>query len=209
MSTAAQVTANRENSQHSTGPKTPEGKNASSQNAVRHGFTARFSLLPFEDPAEFESLANGLAEEHQPSTATEHILVERMAQHLWLSQRAQNLQTCAINDEKQFALMLRYQTNNDRGFHKCLNDLLKLRAEKRKQEIGFVSQKAKEAEEARKTELAEARARQANAKAALIELETEIKGTIEARLPGFDAIPFDRLKHVLAAALEQVAKEAA
>ncbi|MGH9584717.1 MAG: hypothetical protein ACRD4O_17490, partial [Bryobacteraceae bacterium] len=35
------------------------------------------------------------------------------------------------------ALFLRYQTANDRAFHRCLGDLLKLRAEKRKAEIGF------------------------------------------------------------------------
>ena len=32
---------------------------------------------------------------------------------------------------KRFELYLRYQTTNDRGFHKCLADLMKLRAEKR------------------------------------------------------------------------------
>jgi len=210
MSTAAQITANRENSQHSTGPRTPEGKNASSQNAVRNGFNGRFAVLEWEDASAFHQLLEDLRQEHQPAATTEKILVDRMAQHLWLSQRAQHLQDQYIeNDEKRFSLYMRYQTTNDRAFHKCLSDLLKLRAEKRKIEIGFVSQKQKEAEAAAKIELAEARARQANAKAAHQELETEIKGTIEARLPGFDAIPFDRLKHVLAAALEQVAKEAA
>ena len=210
MSTAAQVTANRENAQHSTGPKTPEGKNASPQNAVRNGFNGRFAVLESEDATAFETLLNSLRDEHQPSTTTEHILVDRIAQHLWLSQRAQHLQDQYIEtDEKRFSLYMRYQATNDRAFHKCLSDLLKLRAEKRKVEIGFVSQKAKEAEAAAKTELAEARARQANAKAAHQELETEIKGTIEARLPGFDAIPFDSVKVVLASALEQVAKKAA
>ena len=49
---------------------------------------------------------------------------------------------------KQVALYLRYQTTHDRNFHKCLNDLLKLRAEKRKQEIGFESQENRERERA-------------------------------------------------------------
>jgi hypothetical protein len=70
-----------------------------------------------------------------------------MAQSLWLSKRAVFLQDVSFNvaeptclDEKQLALYIRYQTTNDRAFHKCLDQLLKLRAEKRKQEIGFESQ---------------------------------------------------------------------
>jgi hypothetical protein len=58
------------------------------------------------------------------------------------------LPTC--DDQKQLALYLRYQTTNERAFHKCLNDLLKLRAERHKQEIGFESQERKRNGEVRK-----------------------------------------------------------
>ncbi len=68
---------------------------------------------------------------------TEFLLLEKMAEHYWLSNRAVRLQEASLGDEKQFALYLRYQTTNDRGFHNCINTLLKLRAEKRKAEIGF------------------------------------------------------------------------
>ncbi len=51
---------------------------------------------------------------------------------------------------KDLALYLRYETTHDRAFHTALNQLLKLRAETRKAEIGFESQKRREAEEARK-----------------------------------------------------------
>jgi hypothetical protein len=37
MSTEAQIKANRENAQKSTGPKTAEGKTVVSQNVVKHG----------------------------------------------------------------------------------------------------------------------------------------------------------------------------
>jgi hypothetical protein len=65
-----------------------------------------------------------------------------MAQHHWLRDRAGLLQSNCFQDEgsideKRLALYLRYQTTHERAFHKCLNDLLKLRAEKRKNEIGF------------------------------------------------------------------------
>ena len=71
-----------------------------------------------------------------------------MAQSHWLTQRAQRLQdscmdpdTGAITDDKKFSLYLRYQTTHTRAFHKCFNDLLKLRAEKRKAELGCEAQR--------------------------------------------------------------------
>jgi hypothetical protein len=56
--------------------------------------------------------------------------------------------TC--DDEKQLALYIRYQTTNERIFQKCLSEFLKLRAEKRKAEIGFESQQQKQADQARR-----------------------------------------------------------
>ena len=60
--------------------------------------------------------------------------------------------TGQIIDERKLALYLRYQTTHERAFHKALNDLLKLRAEKRKQEIGFERQEQARATEIRKQE---------------------------------------------------------
>src|SRR6185437_1082100 len=144
MSTPAQIAANQKNAQHSTGPKSEGGKAASCQNNFRHGFAGAFRVLPSEDIDEFKQFDQQLNEEHQPVTPTETLLVTQMAQSWWLRQRALLLQnTCFADDsvdQKQLALFLRYQTANDRVFHKALNELLKLRAEKRKAEIGFESQ---------------------------------------------------------------------
>jgi hypothetical protein len=70
-----------------------------------------------------------------------------MAQHRWLYQRAQRLQettfdqeTGQIIDTKLFSLYLRYATANERAFHKCLADLLKLRSAREKFRIGFESE---------------------------------------------------------------------
>ena len=160
MSTPAQVAANQANSQHSSGPKTDQGKASSCLNNFRWGFCGSFTLLKSEDEEEFSALQAGLNAEHKPSTVTEVLFVEKMAQHHWLSQRAIMLQNVSMGDdrlslrdkERQFSLFLRYQTTNDRAFHRCLHDLLKLRAEKRRTEIGFESQKQKQADEARKEE---------------------------------------------------------
>jgi hypothetical protein len=171
MSTEAQIRANQQNAQHSTGPKSEHGKAASCMNNFRHGFNGAFRVLPSEDQDEFDRLAASLHAEHQPSTITETILVEKMAQSYWLSKRAQHLQDITMADDlplldqesgldepaglseaktKAMALFIRYQTTNDRAFHRCLADLLKLKAERRKQEIGFESQKRKEADQSRK-----------------------------------------------------------
>ena len=56
MATAAQVTANRANAQHSTGPRSEQGKARSSQNNLRYGFRSQSVLLPGDDPAEYEEL---------------------------------------------------------------------------------------------------------------------------------------------------------
>ena len=160
MSTEKQIAANQANAQHSTGPKSEAGRAASSQNNFRHGLTCGiFALLGWENHDEFYTLLDDLAAEHQPVTPTERLLVEKMAQSWWLRTRALLLQGICFHDkapicnqdqEKDLALYVRYQTTHDRAFHTALNALLKLRAEKRKAEIGFESQKQREAAETRR-----------------------------------------------------------
>jgi hypothetical protein len=76
-----------------------------------------------------------------------------MAESHWLANRAQTLQNSCfdpqngqITDAQMFSLYLRYQTTHTRAFHKSLNDLVKLRAERRKTENGFEAQRRKEEE---------------------------------------------------------------
>jgi hypothetical protein len=153
MATEAQIRANRANAQHSTGPATEKGKATSSRNNLRHGFTGAFYLLPTENESQFAGLLESLRNEHAPSTITQALLVESMAQSFWLVQRAIAFQNECLADpeispaeqERQLALYLRYQTTHQRAFHRSLNDLLKLRAERRKAEIGSESQKREEA----------------------------------------------------------------
>jgi hypothetical protein len=152
----AQLTANRANAKLSTGPKTEAGRAISSQNRTAHGLARHngaFVLLPTEDPNGFEALKASLAAEHQPSTETESIFVNGMAESHWLANRAQTLQNTCIDPQTGqivnaalFALYLRYQTTHTRAFHKCLNDLLKLRSERHKAENGFKAQNRKKEE---------------------------------------------------------------
>ena len=102
MATEAQIAANQANAQLSTGPKTEEGKAASSKNHLSHGLTYRggtFVLLPWEDGEEFNNLVIDLKCEYTPKNRTEMILVERMAQHHWLRNRATMLQGNCFKDD--------------------------------------------------------------------------------------------------------------
>jgi hypothetical protein len=49
MTSEKQAEANRRNALKSTGPKTPEGKNAVRLNALKHGLLSQEILLPGED----------------------------------------------------------------------------------------------------------------------------------------------------------------
>jgi hypothetical protein len=151
MTTEKQFAANRANSLHSTGPQSPAGKAAISQNRRVHGLNynaATFTVLPCENQADYNNLLKDLQTEHQAQTPTEELLVVSMAQHRWLLDRATRLQeTCfnpetgEIDDVKRFSLYLRYATTHERAFHKCLATLLTNRIHEQKRQIGFESEK--------------------------------------------------------------------
>jgi hypothetical protein len=152
MATPAQIAANRANSRESTGPTSTEGKAKSSRNAFSHGFTSTARVIEGENPEEFTALHFSLLDELQPATTVETILIEKMSINQWQSLRAFRLQTQAfrrqenpmVDDEtpKDLGLLIRYQTAADRAFHRAHAELLKLQKERKKSEIGFVSQKS-------------------------------------------------------------------
>ncbi len=100
----------------------------------KHGLTGQFRVLACESQQVFNELRDALRAEHAPQTATELLLVDRLAEHVWLSQRAQRSQNEAASkgQDSWFALMLRLQVANDRGFHKCLAELRTLRRERQR-----------------------------------------------------------------------------
>jgi hypothetical protein len=205
MSTLRQIIANTVNAQRSTGPVTPQGKAASSMNNFKFGLTGNcFAVLAWEKQEEYDALRDSLVAEHRPSTPTQHLLIEKMAQHHWLSLRATVLQeTCFTQEypdcdqEKKLALYIRYQNMHERAFYKAQNEFAKLTAEKRKQEIGFESQERKRNDEIRKQEMHAARIQFINAKTA----------THSARIPSYVPPPMNRTVDEIP--LEKAHKEAA
>src|SRR5215472_4808961 len=89
MATAAQIAANRANAQKSTGPRTPEGKAASSLNALKHGMDAASIVIPGEDPAEYERIAAGYREHFNPESALEEFHVDNLIRCDWQKRRLQ------------------------------------------------------------------------------------------------------------------------
>src|SRR5450755_3994232 len=87
MSTQIQVDANRRNAQNSTGPRTAEGKAASSMNALKSGIDAGSSVIPGEDPAALAALTERLHQGCQPQTVIESLLVDDIVRDTWLLSR--------------------------------------------------------------------------------------------------------------------------
>src|SRR6267143_4426631 len=63
----------------STGPRTPQGKQRSKYNALKHGIYSKAPLLKDESRARFQSLLHELLEYHRPEGSTEELLVEKIA----------------------------------------------------------------------------------------------------------------------------------
>src|SRR5580698_7340727 len=84
---------NRANAQHSTGPKTAEGKQRYSLNALRHGLTGQIVVMPTEDLQAYQSHLKSFADEYHPKGATEAHLVQALADASWRLNRVAALET--------------------------------------------------------------------------------------------------------------------
>jgi hypothetical protein len=56
-------------------------------NALRHGVLSRYTVLPWEDAGEYQTLVAALVAEHMPQGPTEEHLVEELAGVLWRKRR--------------------------------------------------------------------------------------------------------------------------
>ena len=142
MATTAQAFANRENSKSSTGPRTPEGKAASSQNAKTNGFNAADPVLPNEDRNEFNALLQQYKSEIAPGTAHEEFLVSQMTGARWKLDRLERMEVAmlaALEDPSEafmnketaasFARLERYRATLERTYHRSARELRAIRKE--------------------------------------------------------------------------------
>jgi hypothetical protein len=87
MSTRSQIEANRLNSQKSTGPRTAEGKAASSRNALKSGLDSECQFIIGEEREDFYALQQEHTALFQPLTAAERFQVDNLIRNEWLLRR--------------------------------------------------------------------------------------------------------------------------
>src|ERR1035437_7794664 len=90
MSSLKQIEANRRNALKSTGPTTPEGKERSRCNALRHGLTAETVIATLEDAEDYQAFEATVT---AAESAVERELVLRLAKVLWRLRRATGIET--------------------------------------------------------------------------------------------------------------------
>ena len=104
MASQKQTDANRANAQQSTGPKTPEGKAASSLNALKHGLTAEHAVLGSEDAELFNQTLQTFLDQLQPVGPVENLLVQQIVMASWRLTRLRDMETALfemrLSDEK-------------------------------------------------------------------------------------------------------------
>ncbi len=97
MATESQIIANRRNAQKSTGPHTPNGKAAVSQNAEKHGLSARRAVISSESQADFDLYRERMLSELAPASPMESMLAERIVALSWRLKRTGRIQNQTID----------------------------------------------------------------------------------------------------------------
>jgi hypothetical protein len=148
---SARSEASRRNGAKSRGPKTPEGKARSSQNALKHGMRAeKYVVLPEEDADEFADLQAALIEELAPVGALQAVLARRVAVAAWRLARADRIEVELFaerswganpnpglamirdgNGTRSFETLLRYRGAAMAEFWRALKTLKALQAEQK------------------------------------------------------------------------------
>ena len=133
MSSTPQLTANQANAQHSTGPRTDEGKARVSQNALRHGLTARHLVIRDDEHEEFTALQDSLSEQLDPQGAMETLAFQEILHAAWNLHRFRRIEAEAsrgsVEDFTDPATttvldrLTRYQSRAQRAWQKALHEL--------------------------------------------------------------------------------------
>jgi len=132
-----QQEANRQNAEHSTGPKTPEGKDAVRFNALTYGLRTRSTILPREDPEAYGKLWNELEADWQPQNRTEWCYLETLVTSQWLLARVADSESRIYQlvdfGEQQFrmlAFVAKQRAQLERSFRTAIDDLKKSKKER-------------------------------------------------------------------------------
>ena len=100
MSSERQIEANRRNGRVSGGPASEAGRAVSAKNSLKHGLTARETLLPDEDAEAFAQLSKSLQEALDPLGALEKVLADRIIGLVWRLRRLGKIEAGILAWEK-------------------------------------------------------------------------------------------------------------
>ncbi len=137
MCSAAQALATSSKSRTATALNQSEGKKSARRHALKHGLASGQVVITGESQKEFERWESALVSQYQPAHPTEMMLVQEIARHYWLAQRAIRLQNEAWEQAdgevpKSLPILIRYQTTNERAFHQAMAAFATLRREEAK-----------------------------------------------------------------------------
>ena len=111
----------------STGPRTPAGKAASSQNARKHDLCSRTLRLSPDEWAEYNDMCDRYRRDLQPAGDVEQTLVDEICFNYWRLQQAREAEEQIIlehpTEYRIISLYLRYRTGYERAFYKALDKL--------------------------------------------------------------------------------------
>ena len=136
MATSAlQIETNRANAQYSTGPRTADGKQRSSLNAVRHGLTGQMIVLPHEDMQAYLTHCDSYSAEWKPAGVTEAHIVQSIADTQWRLHRAHAHQL-NIDDMDDLAMdrITRYTSRIQRDLQSNIKLLISLQSQRKARE---------------------------------------------------------------------------
>jgi hypothetical protein len=134
------LAANRANAQHSTGPKTPEGKEKSKQNSYKHGFFARQPLPSGPEGDElwqfYGGLYLGIFEYYQPVGYMESLLTEKIATESIRFSRLLAFEGLYVYQRQAFHgqgvdRVLRYQAAINRQLFQAIHELERMQAQRK------------------------------------------------------------------------------
>jgi hypothetical protein len=137
MTSAAKAAASAANSRLSTGPRTEEGKAASSRNALKHGLTAKDLVVREDEREEFESLKSDLDAELAPEGVLETITFNQILHAAWNIQRFRRLESWLMSGDvdpvlddsaaKTLDRLYRYVRTAERTYDRAIKQLQALR----------------------------------------------------------------------------------
>jgi len=151
MATTNQIAANRRNAEKSTGPRSAEGKAASSRNALKTGLYCRGIIIGKENPQQLDELEAAFTAEYAPATPTERSLVDSLVHLEWMLRRYRWLESevwyatldlltpdkreatwtgHAFIDHPAISRIHRLRTATQRSFHETVTKLRAIQAER-------------------------------------------------------------------------------